>query len=441
MTASESKVALARRLGLFDATMLVMGGIIGAGIFINPSVVARQLGAPWAIIGAWLVGGAVALCGAFIYAELATRRPEVGGQYAYLREAFHPLVAFLYGWTLLLVMQSGGLAAVAATFAHYFIELSALALPSWLVASVALACLTAINCLGVRAGSTTQNLLMTLKIGAIAALVACGLLLVPGAPPDARSTARYASGFELATDFGAALVPVFFAYGGWQTAGFMAGELRRPERDLPRGLLIGVVCVIVIYTTVSFVCLHVLGAQGLMATNTPASEVMRAALGSTGARLIAVGIAISTLGLLSQGMLTVPRVYFAMAEDGLFFRRVRELHPRTRVPVFAILLQGLLAIVVVVSGRYEQILNYVVSIDALWFGLTAVALFVLRRRAPAVPPGNCVPGHPWTTLFFIAVCWLVVASALYKYPRDGFIGLLVLLAGVPVYFLWRRRRP
>ncbi|MER3428453.1 MAG: amino acid transporter [Pyrinomonas sp.] len=440
MTANEPKVALARRLGLFDATMLVMGGIIGAGIFINPSVVARQVAAPWAIIAAWLVGGMVALAGAFIYAELATRRPEVGGQYAYLREAFHPLVAFLYGWTLLLVMQSGGLAAVAATFAHYFVELFALALPSWLVASVALACLTAINCLGVRAGSTTQNVLMTLKIGAIFVLIACGLLFAPKAPPEAESVAREASKFKLATDFGAALVPVFFAYGGWQTAGFVAGELRHPERDLPRGLLIGVACVIVIYTTVSFVCLHVLGARGLMVTNTPASEVMRAALGSTGARLIAIGIAISTLGLLSQGMLTVPRVYFAMAEDGLFFRRVREVHPRTRVPVFAILLQGLWAIVIVASGRYEQILNYVVSVDALWFGLTAVALFVFRQRAPAASSSYSVPGHPWTTLFFIAVCWLVVASALYKYPRDGFIGLLVLFAGVPVYFLWQGRR-
>src|SRR3989440_382691 len=342
---------LARRLGLFDATMIVMGGIIGSGIFVNPSVVARQVHTPFLILGAWLAGGAVALAGAFVYAELAARRPEVGGQYAYLRDAFHPSVAFLYGWALLLVIQTGGMAAVAITFARYFVELTRIQMPDWAVAAVTLALLSVVNCLGVRAGSNVQSVLMVLKIAAIAALVVCGLLLVsePHALAAGRALDRPVS-LDLLTGMGAALTPVMFAYGGWQTASFVAGEMREPRRDLPRGLLIGVCGVILLYTLVNFACLRALGAPGLAATTTAASALMRLALGPRGAALIAVRLALSTLGFLSQSMLTAPRVYFAMAEDGLFFRQVARLDARTRAPVAAIALQGLLAAVIAVSG-------------------------------------------------------------------------------------------
>src|SRR5215204_771510 len=232
---------LARRLGLFDATMIVMGGIVGSGIFINPYVVARQVHTPFLILGAWLMGGAVALAGAFVYAELAARRPEVGGQYAYLREAFHPGVAFLYGWALLLVVQTGGMAAVAITFARYFSELTGTSLPDWVVAAATLALLTAVNCLGVRAGSNVQSLLMVLKILAVAALVASGLFGVaqPHSLNEGALLDRPVS-LGLLAALGAALTPVMFAYGGWQTASFVSGEMRDPRRDLPRGLLLGV---------------------------------------------------------------------------------------------------------------------------------------------------------------------------------------------------------
>jgi APA family basic amino acid/polyamine antiporter len=308
---------LARRLTLFDATMLVMGGIIGAGIFMNPAVVAQQVSSAAAALGAWAVGGAFALVGAFIYAELAARRPAVGGQYAYLREAFHPLAAFLYAWTLLLVSQSGGMAAVAMTFARYFRELSGVAASDGVIALITLTSLTLINCFGVRAGSNLQSTFMVLKIGAIGLLVVCGVMFAPTAGPSSTATATGGT-----TSFGAALVPVLFAYGGWQTASFMAGELRSPRRDLPLGLLIGVVGVVTLYLLVNVVCLRVLGLDGLAATRTPASDVMRVSLGDAGATVIAAGIAISTLGFLSQNLLTGPRVYFAMAEDGVFFRAV-----------------------------------------------------------------------------------------------------------------------
>ena len=240
------------------------------------------------------------------------------------------------------------------------------------------------------------------------------------------------------------MVPVLFAYGGWQTASFVAGEIREPRRNLPRGLIIGVTGVVVLYLAVNFVCLRVLGTAGLAATTTPASDIMRQALGETGARSIAAGIAISTLGFLSQGMLTAPRVYFAMAEDGLFFKAVGRLHPRTRVPIVAIALQGILAIVIALSGRYEQILNYVVSVDFIFFGLTATCIFVFRKRKEEREGGEAnaltsVPGHPVTTGLFVVICWLVVINTVYRYPENTLIGLVILLAGIPAYFFWRRR--
>lgn len=452
MNARQDKTQLARRLGLFDATMLVMGGIIGSGIFMNPSVAARHVHPPSLILAVWALGGLVALAAGFIWAELATIRPEVGGQYAYLREAFHPLIAFLYGWGLLLVIQTGGMAAVAVTFARYFLELTNLQIADGVVAALALAVLTIINCLGVRAGGTLQSFLMVLKIIAIVTLIACGLFLAG----SEKASAVYPSGtmggaefqisshdvFPFLTMIGAAMVPVLFAYGGWQTATFVAGEIREPQKNLPRALVIGVSAVVVLYLAVNYVCVRALGPAGLANTTTPASDVMRMALGPIGARLIAAGIAISTLGFLSQSMLTAPRVYFAMAEDGLFFNGVAKLSRRSRVPVIAIVMQGLLAAVIALSGKYEQILNYVVSVDFIFFGLTAMCVFIFRRRFKAAHvEGRLarVPGHPLTTAIFIAVCWLVVINTVYQYPGNTVIGLAILLAGIPAYFLWQRK--
>ena len=422
---------LARRLGLFDATMLVMGGIIGSGIFMNPYVVARQVHTPFLILAAWAAGGLIALCGAFIYAELAARRPHVGGQYAYIREAYHPAVAFIYGWGLLLVTQTGGMAAVAITFARYFIELTGVRLVDWMIAASALAVLTVINCVGVKAGSSVQSLLMILKIGAIVTLTFCGLFLGHRTPSPLQPVET--------NNFLTAMIPVLFAYGGWQTANFVAGEMRDPRKDLPRGLLIGVVGVIVLYLSVNFVCVRILGTRGLAETTTPASDVMRTVLGNAGAGLIAAGIAVSTLGFLSQGMLTAPRVYYVMADDGLFFKSVSALHRRTRVPVVAVALQGVFAVAIAISGRYEQILNYVVSVDFLFFGLTATCLFTLRRIDGGTPTSYRVPGHPWTTVLFVAVCALIVVNTVYRYPENTLIGFAILLAGIPAYSFWRWR--
>jgi APA family basic amino acid/polyamine antiporter len=437
-SANANPAQLARKLGLFDGTMLVMGGIIGSGIFMNPHVVAEVVHTPELILGAWAVGGMIALAGAFIYAELAALRPQVGGQYAYIREAFHPMAAFIYGWTLLLVVQSGGMAAVAVTFARYFLDLTHVGLPDWIIAAVALAALSIVNCLGVRAGSAVQSVLMVLKILAIAALIGFGLALnSQPSPVSVEERSRFDLG--LLTAFGAAMVPVLFAFGGWQTASFVAGEMREPRKNLPRALLIGVVGVIILYLAVNFVCVNALGTEGLAASKTPASEVMWLALGDRGRRIIAIGIAISTLGFLSQGMLTAPRVYFAMADDGVFFKRVASLHPRSRVPAVAIALQGALAIIIAISGRYEQILNYVVSVDSIFFGLTAACLFALRKSSASDSSGYARRVNPIVILLFIIAEWLVAASAVYKDPRNSLIGVAILVAGVPVYYFWKAR--
>jgi len=431
---------LLRRLGLFDATMLVMGGIIGAGIFVNPAEVARHVDTPFLIVGVWLLGGLVALAGALVYAELAARRPALGGQYAYLRDAFGPMPAFLYGWSLLLVIQSGGMAAVAITFARYFIDLTQLGLSESAVAAVALILLTAINCLGVRVGSNLQSSLMVLKILAIAALVVGVWWFAPAHADLARPDRSEFEGLGLLAAIGAAMTPVMFAYGGWQTSSFVAAEMRDPRRDLARGLLLGVAGVVVAYTGVAFVCLYALGPAGLAQSATPATNAMRLALGDRGAALIALGIAVSTLGFLSQGMLTTPRVYFAMAEDGLFFRKIAAVSRRTHAPVAAIMLQGAAALAIALSGTYGQILSYVVSVDFIWFGLTGAALFVFRRRDPGKDGGFRAPGHPITTGLFVAACALVIVATVISNPINSLIGFAIVFAGIPACRYWQRRK-
>lgn len=431
---------LARRLGLFDATMLVMGGTVGAGIFINPYVVAQRVHTPALILGAWLAGGLIALIGGFIWAELSGRMPEVGGQYAYLREAYSPLLAFLYGWVLLLVIQTGGMAAVTVTFARYFRELSGITAPDWLIGTITLAAITLANCLGVRTGGTLQSLLMVIKIMAIALVVGAGAILIHGTHFDSRPVLDQPLSGGLLSSFGGAMVPVLFAYGGWQTACFVAGELKEPGRNMPCALVLGVCGVAVLYISVNFIYLRTLGVTALAESHTPATDVMRVAMGARGTYLIAAGITVSTLGFLGSAVLTAPRVYFAMAKDGIFFRQLAWVHPRTHVPVVAIVVQSVWTMVIMLSGSYERILDYVTSMDWIFFGLSASCLFVLRRR-DATFNGIRIPGHPITTASFCLACAGLVANTIYRYPENTLIGVAILAAGIPVYYIWKRVSP
>ena len=333
------------------------------------------------------------------------------------------------------MVQTGGMAGAAIIFGRYFCELSGLSISEQVVATLALAILTAINCLGVRAGSNVQSALMLIKLVAIALLIGVGCF-----GPIKNNPA----GVELPIDSGGfaglarAMAPVLFAYGGWQTASFVSGEMRNPRRDLPRGLLIGVIGVILCYVLVSYSCVRVLGVGDLARTNVPASEVMRHAFGERGAQVIAAGIAISTLGFLSQSILTAPRVYYAMARDGVFFKGVGYLNPKTRVPTVAIVLQGICAAVIAFTGRYDQILNYVVAIDVLFFGLTGASLLIFRARFSKESEEHLrVPWHPVTTSVFVLACWAISISTVIQFPRNAGIGVGILAIGALVYPLWR----
>ncbi len=429
---------LLRRLGARDAALIVMGGIVGSGIFMNPSVVARHVHSGLLVMLVWVLGGVVVLLGAGVFAELAARRPHDGGVYAYMKDAFHPSLAFMYGWTLLLVSQSGGAAAAAVTFAKYFAPLTGWQLSSGLVAGTAIVFFTAINALGVRTGATTQNLFMILKILAIGGFVVVGLVAPHAAPLPTPSGALAGGAFAA---IGLALVPVLFAYSGWQTSSFMTAELKEPHVTLPRGMIAGVVVVIVLYLAVNAVCLRTLGVDALAATSTPASDIARLAFGPIGLRVMASVIALSTLGFLSNQILTSPRVYFQMAADGTFFKQLAWVNRRSHAPVIAIVAQGLIALIISFLP-YERILNYVTCIDYIFFGLAAIALVIFRNRDardPAAPaPSIRMPGHPVTTLMFLAVAWGVVVDVMVTSPETT-IGLAILISGLPVYWLFARR--
>ncbi len=430
-------VGYVRRLGLFSATMMVIGGIIGSGIFLNPAVVAERVGTPSLTLTVWGMGAVIALIGAFVFAELGQRRPLAGGGYAYLREAFGPLAGFMYAWALLLIMATGAIAAVAMTFASYAVPL--LGWPDTArqpLAAGAIALLTVVNLVGIRPGAWTQNVFTLLKLAAIAALIIAAFLADSVTP--AQLVSSHPSG-GLVVALGAALVPVLFAFGGWQQTNFVAEELIAPERNLPRALVYGVLAVVAAYLLVNIAYLRALGIDGLAASGAPAADTMAAVAGENGRRLIAAGIVASTFGFLNLVILVSPRVYQAMARDGLFFGTFARLHPTWRTPVAALLLQGAWATLLLFSGSYGQLLDYVVFADWIFFGLTAATLFVLRRRDGGTVAGFRVPLHPWSTIAFIAAAGYVVFGSVVSNPGNALRGTALLLLGIPVFLLWRMR--
>jgi len=446
-------VSFRRELGRFDTAMVVVGGIIGAGIFINPYIVAQRLDSPALVMAAWLAGGVVALAGALTFAELGTLFPRAGGHYAYLREAYHPMAGFLYGWGLLLMIESGAIAAVGITFAEYTLRLvgrtGAEALPLTVLAIVVVA---AVNYVGVKPGSRLLNAFVILKLIPLALLIGAGLLLpVPAVEasgavlvqpgPDALDATGRAPMLFFA--FGAALIPVMFSYGGWQNANYIAEEMKNPVRDLPIGLLAGTGLVVLVYGLVNLVYLRTLGHAGLAGTLTPASDAAGLLFGDTGDFLITLGIAVSTFGFLNLTMLAPTRVYFAMARDGLFPERIARLHPRFDTPSLAIVVQTAWAIVLVLTGSYAQLVDYVVSIDWIFFGAAGASVFVFRRRIPLTerPAGVfAAPLYPLVPGLFVAVSVLIVGSVVWTNPVRSGVGFALLAAGVPAYLHWSRRR-
>lgn len=419
--------------------MMVIGGVIGSGIFLNPAVVAERVPTVGLTLGAWAVGALVALLGAFVFAELGRRRPKAGGGYAYLREAFGPLPGFLYAWALLLAIATGAIAAVAMTSAGYLINLLGWeATLQRAVAATMIVLLTLLNIVGVRPAAWSQNLFTILKLAAIAVLVITALFLADAAAVAAPEASREMAGPAWLA-FSAALVPVFFAFGGWQQTNFVAEEMVNPERDLPRALVMGVLCVGVCYLLVNVAYIKALGIGGLAASIAPAADTMEKVAGPQGRNLIAAGIVASTFGFLNLVILVTPRVYQAMARDGLFFRSFARLHPRWQTPVTAIVVQGAWAIVLLYLGSYGDLLDWVVFADWIFFGSVAATLFVLRRRDGDAGTGFRTPFHPWSTLLFIAAAVYVMLGSITSNPGNALRGALLLAAGVPIFLYWRSR--
>jgi APA family basic amino acid/polyamine antiporter len=420
--------------------MVVIGGIIGSGIFINPYIVAQRLDTTGLVLGAWVAGGLIALAGAFAYAELGAIFPKAGGQYVYLRDGWHPLVGFMYGWALLLLIESGAIAAVAITFATYALRLAGqqdvAPVP---LAIAAIVSLSAVNFFGVKPGSRVLNVLVVLKVAALAVLIVAGAL-APSSP-GWWSAARPASDGSTIVAFGAALVPILFAYGGWQNANYIAEEIDNPRRNLPLSLLAGTAAVVAIYVAVNVVYLRALGLEGLAGTTTPASKAAAFMFGSLGDRFVTAAIAVSTFGFLDLAILAPTRVYYAMAADRVFLPALSRLHPKYGTPWIAIVIQSTWSCVLALTGRYEQLLNYVVFADWIFFGLTVATVIVFRRTHPLSqrPAGTFQAlGFPFVQLAFVAIAAGVVLSVVWADPSSAWRGAALLAAGIPVFYWFRR---
>ena len=425
-------VTYARRLGVWDASMVVVGGVIGSGIFLTPAAIARATGSSFEQVLAWVIGGVIALIGALCYAELGARRPSAGGGYVYLREAFGLIIAFVYGWNLLVVNHSGAIAAVATVFVEY--AGAALGVtPSdprpYAVGTIVF--LTGINWFGIRAGSLTQNILTVLKLLAISALIVIGLVARGAPEPVAPSPP-----IDPIVLMGA-LMPVLFSYGGWYYVNDIAGEIRDPQRNLPRALIFGMLLVAACYLLANVAYLAVLGHDGLAASKAPAADLMRHVLGEPGARLIAAGIAISTLGFCNISVIGAARVFQVMGADGVFFRIAGKLHPRWRSPNIALLLLALWSCALALSGTFEQLLNYSTVGD--WIGMAAViaTLFWYHRNQANDPVSFRVPFFPLLPIVFLLIVLWVVSATVWQSPHDAGMGVLITLAGLPVYWFWR----
>jgi APA family basic amino acid/polyamine antiporter len=441
-----------KELGLFDATMVVIGGIIGAGIFLSPGVVAQRLDSPLLVLAAWGAGGLIALAGAFSYAELGAIFPKAGGQYVYLRDGLHPLMGFMYGWGLLLVIETGAIAAVAIIFASYALRIAGAPDGAKVpLAIAAIGLLSIINYLGVKPGSRVLNVLVVLKVVALAILVGGGFVAAahPGWWSDARVPAEHGASLSRGflspalVAFGAALVPILFSYGGWQSANYVGEEIVDPKRNLPRALIMGTLAVVAIYVTVNVVYLRALGLQGLATSTAPAAEAARRTFGAYGDVFISSAIAISTFGFLNLSILAPTRVYYAMSADRLFVPALARLHPRYATPSVAIVVQSAWSCILALTGSYDALTNYVVFADWIFFGSTVLTVLTFRRMIPLSqrpPDAYRAPGYPIVQILFVLIAAAVVASVVIAAPKEAAKGAALLALGVPVFFWYSHRR-
>jgi len=429
----------------------VISNVIGGGIFFVPVVVAQLVPQPAAMIGVWLVGGALAFAGAMAYAELAALRPRAGGEYVYLREAFGPLAAFLTGWTSFVAGFSGAIAASAVALADYvgrFIPAAAdtrpmltvplLALntsPRSIVALTLIAGLTVVHIRGLGPGRLVQNVLAAIKVGAIVVLVALGFAIGRG------SVGNFSSAGDVgAVSFLLALVPVMFSYSGWNAAAYVAEEVREPGRNVPLALGLGTATVVVLYVLLNALYVFAMPVSALAAL--PGGRLMdtmaERLFGFTAGNLLAIFTIVSIAASVSAMVLAGPRVYYAMARDGLFFKSAARVHPRFRTPVIAIVAQGIWSSVLVLSGTLSQLVSYTGFAVVLFSGVAVAALFVLRRRQPLVERPFSALGYPWAPALFVLASLVMVINEIWRNGSTAAAGIAVIAAGLPVYYLMQR---
>jgi basic amino acid/polyamine antiporter, APA family len=435
--AEEARPGLVRGLGTWDGALLTIGSIVGTGIFLTTSDMARVLPHSGLILGVWLAGGLLTLAGALTYGELGAMFPRAGGLYHYLREAYGPLWGFLFGWASFLVIMSGGIATLGVGFGTYLASfLPFLSIKA--AACLAILVLTGINHLGLKEGAGVQNVLTVLKIGSIVAFVALGLFAPASVRPDMAAPAGMAGG-ALLTAFGVAMIAALWTYDGWYGLTCSAGELRDPGKSLPRGLILGTAIVIVLYLLLNLVYIRTLTVPEMAGASRIGEAAAEVLFGSTGARLVSLAVVVSTFGCLSSTILYSSRIYQPMAEDGVFFRSLAEVHPRFRTPVRSLWAQTAWALLLTLSGTYEQLYTYVVFVSVMFHAATAAAVIVLRRTRPDHPRPYRTWGYPVVPALFILACVLLIGNTLAERPVESLLGLGLLALGLPAY-LWFRKR-
>lgn len=440
---SEPNAGLRRDLGLFTAVNISIGLIIGSGIFAVPSVIANHLDSVGLILLVWSVGGLMALCGAFAFGELAAAMPNTGGTYVYLREAYGPLIAFLFGWAQLLVINSGSYAAISMIFANYFnYFIPTSPLGTKFISAGAVLTVTSLNIIGVKRAGNVQNALTPLKVGVLVFLVLAGFLFTKGDWGHVTPLFHPATGLGTFTAFGLALISVLWTFDGWMDVCYASGEVKEPERTLPKTFTLTIVAVLAIYLLVNLLYHYILPHAQIKDSAMVASDTADVILGPVGGTVIALTVVFSTFGALNSTTLTGARIFYAMAQDGLFFRWVGKVSPRFHTPVGALLISAVWSFILIFSGTFDQLITYFIFIMWIFYGLAVAAVFVLRVKRPDLVRPYKTIGYPVTPLLFVFAALLLLINTLNNSALESLVGLGLLVLGIPVYFYWKpKRRP
>ena len=459
--AGKAQNELSRRLGLTSAIMIVIGSVVGSGIFLTPSNIAAAVQIPGVMIFVWVLTGLLTLAGALTNAEIASHITDAGGQYVFFRVLYSDLIAFLYGWTTFIVYQTGSIAAIAVAFAKYFgffINLPHFSpsLEAWqlplignihpfadiglkLLAISAIMLLAVINYFGVQFGSFVQNVFTFLKVAAIGGIVFLGFTFGKGSVEHFFPLWGSPSSGTLLSAIGVAMIATLWSYDGWNSLTYLAGEVKDPQKTIPRALIIGTIVVIIIYAVTNLAYLYVLPIDEIAKSNLVAADVMEKVFSGYGGAIISLCVMISTFGTVNGTSMTTARVYFAMAKDKLFFSGFSNVHPNYKTPGRSLMIQGVWASLLTLTGTYEQLFTYVIFAGWIFFALGAGAIFVLRKRMPDATRAFRVPGYPYVPIAFIVVATWFVVNTLIMQTADSLVGLLLLLVGIPFYLYWKRQ--